>query len=67
MLASRFTSYTLAGSLYAAGLLPIAAQPTPPTVHIVDTQSGQPIPYASVVQRLDSGGTVGYAPHGVSR
>jgi hypothetical protein len=47
----------------------IAAQPTPPTVHIVDTQSRQsiPYPYDSVVQRLDSGGAVGYAPHGVSR
>jgi hypothetical protein len=45
---SRFTRYVLAGSLYAAGLLPITAQPTPPTVRIVDTQSGQPIPYASV-------------------
>jgi hypothetical protein len=48
MLVSHFSRYVFTGSLSAAGLLSIAAQPTPPTVHVVDTQSGRPVPYASV-------------------
>ncbi|MGI4741139.1 MAG: carboxypeptidase-like regulatory domain-containing protein [Janthinobacterium lividum] len=43
-----FAHYVLAGSLSAIGLLSTAAQPTLPTVQVVDSQSGRPIPYASV-------------------
>ena len=45
---SRFARYLLAGSLSTAGLFPAAAQPGTPTIQVIDTQNGQPIPYASV-------------------
>jgi hypothetical protein len=48
MLSSHFSRYVLAGSLSAAGLLLTAAQPTPLPIQVVDIQSQQPVPYASV-------------------
>jgi len=48
MFSSRFFRYALAGSLSVGGPLAAGAQAISPIIQVVDTESGQPIPYASV-------------------